>query len=70
MTIQKALHELDDVVVRWQGRGVFVRETATAGQNADPLKRVMDQLDSLQDSLQGLEDRVAALESERKTTRS
>jgi len=66
MTIQQALGELGELVVRWQGRGVFVREGEPgAASGTNPVERVISELASLRASMQALEERVGALEAQR-----
>ena len=67
MTIQQALGELEDVVIRWQGRGVFVRDDGSGNleAGANPVEQIITELTSLRETVEALEQRVGALEARR-----
>ncbi|NUT23820.1 MAG: GntR family transcriptional regulator [Hamadaea sp.] len=67
MTVQQAIGELGDLVVRWQGRGVFVREHDSTSGSSESLtvQDVVDHLAALRASFENLESRVAKLEAQR-----
>jgi DNA-binding GntR family transcriptional regulator len=69
MTVKQALGELDDLVVSWQGRGVFVRDVPIKESTSDPVRQIIGQLEALRESIQGLEQRVVKLEGDRSKRR-